>query len=484
MSAWPLVPVVVPIAAAATGALLRRWRYLQRAVVLTGALAVIVAGVVMLGTAGQEPMRAVIGDLPARYAIVLLGDPFAALLVLAAGVLSTAVLVFAMTGAEDHHPFLTPVMLTSLGGVCGSFLAADLFNLFVVLEVTLASSYVLATLQGTRRQVRAGVVYIATNLLASLLLLTAIAWIYATTGTVNMGVLAERATGPPVLAAVLLLTALGVKAAVMPLGGWLPVSYAVVPRSVTGLFAGLLTTVGVAAVFRVHSLVLHGDPRLRTGLLIAAAVTCLVGAFAAVSRSSPEETLGFVLVAQVGFMLFGIGLSGPTAIGAGVFFIVQDVLVKTAAFLSIGAARDAAGGSGSPLRGARPVLAASAMIAGLSLAGLPPMSGFVGKFLLLRAAVSDARPLILAAALAASFAVLLAVVGSWQRLFETPRDELDRRPVGPSRRRLELGRTGPVTVLVATALVIGLQPAWLAGHAEEAAAWLRAPERYAGAVLR
>lgn len=484
MSVWPVVPVAVPIAAAAIGALVRRRRILQRTVSMVGVLSVTVAGVAMVASSGQEPLRAVIGDAPARFAIVLLGDPFAALMVLAAGVLAVAVVVFAIAGGEDHHPFLTPVMLVLLAGACGSFLAADLFHLFVVFEVTLASSYVLATIQGTRRQVRAGVVYIATNLLASLLLLTAIAWIYASTGTVNMGVLAERSSVPPLSAAALLIVALSVKAAVIPVGGWLPIAYPVVPGAVAGLFAGLLTTVGVAAVYRVHNLVLHDDPRIRAALLGVAAVTILVASVAATSRSSPEETLGFVLVAQVGFMLLAVGMAGAVALTAGVFFIVQDVLVKTAAFLSIGTARDAIDAPGTDTRQARPVLAVSALIAGLSLTGVPPTSGFVGKFLLLRAATSQSRPAIVVVVLVGSLAVLTAVVTAWRRVFETPRDELQRHPAGPSRWRLEIGRTGPVAALMAITLVIGLQPSWVAGHAERAANWLDEPARYAQAVLR
>lgn len=437
----------------------------------------------MLGHGGQRPLRAVVGDLPARFAIVLVGDPFAALLVLAAGVLTLGVLVFAVAGGEDHHPFLLPVMIVLLGGACASFLVADLFHLFVALEVMLAASYVLTTIQGTHRQVRAGTVYIGANLLASVLLLTAIAWIYATTSTVNMGVLAQQPSGPPLVAGALLLTALGVKSAVIPTGGWLPVAYRVVPRPVAGLFAGLLTTAGVAAIYRVHTVVLHDDPRLRTGLLVVAAVTCFVGALAAVSRSSPEETLAFLLVTQVGFMLLGIGLTGLVALTAGIYFIVQDMLIKTASFLAVGTARDRVDLDGESTRQARPALAATAMVAGLSLTGMPPTSGFVGKFLLLRAAVADRRPVIVAAVLAASFLVLVAVVTSWRRLFEAPREELRRHPTDPSRRRIELGRTGPVVVLVVIALVFGLLPSWLAQHAQHAADWLQ-PDRYAEAVLR
>lgn len=481
MSVWPLIPVVVPIAAAAAGALGRRWRSVQRAISLAGVLSVVVAGAVMLGSSDERPLRAVVGDVPARFAIVLIGDPFAALLVLAAGVLSAAVLVFAISGAEDHHPFLAPVMLVLLAGACGSFLAADLFHLFVVLEMTLAASYVLATIQGTRRQVRAGVVYIATNLLGSMLVLTAVAWIYAATGTVNMGVLAERSTAPPLAAGAMILTGLAVKSALIPVGGWLPVAYAVVPRSVAGLFAGLLTTVGVAAVYRVHALVLHDDPRLRAALLALAAATCLVGAVAAVSRSAPEETLGFVLVAQAGFMLLGLGLAGTTAIAAGVFFIVQDVLVKTAAFLGIGTARDALD---EDVDRTRPILSAAVLVAGLSLVGVPPTSGFVGKLVILRAALLEAQPVIVVVALAASFGILLAVVTLWRRLFEGPRDDLRRHPVGRERGPLEPGRTGSVAVLAAVAVLLGLQPSWLADHAAHAAGWLNEPARYAAAVLR
>lgn len=483
MNVWPVVAVAAPIAAAALGALVRRWRNLQRVVVVAGVSAVVLAGMSMVLRDGQST-RAVVGDAPARFGIVLLGDPFAALLVLAAGVLTLAVVGFAIAGGEDRHPFLTPLMLVMLAGSCGSFLAADLFHLFVVLEMTLASSYVLATIQATRRQVRAGVVYIATNILASMFVLTAIAWIYASTGTVNMGVLAERSVSPPLTAGALLITALGVKAAVIPLGGWLPVSYPVVPRSVAGLFAGLLTTVGVAAIYRLHSLVLHDDPRIRAALLAVAAVTCLVAAVAATSRSSPEETLGFVLVAQVGFMLLGVGLSGELGLAAGVFFIVQDVLIKTAAFLSIGTARDAIGSPGTSTGQVRPLLAASALVAGLSLTGVPPTSGFVGKLLLLRAAEDVSQPLIIAAALISSLAVLVAVLAAGWRLFETQREDLQRQPSDPSPRRLRWGRTGPVILLVTATMIIGLQPSWLTDQAQQAAGWLERPSRYAEAVLR
>lgn len=482
MSGWLLAPVLVPLAAAALAAIGRRSHLLQRSLALASAAVVVTAGVALLTatTTGRMPVTA-LGGWPHRFAIVFTGDPFAALLVTTSGVVALAVLATAVGTAEDGHPFFHPLVLVFLAGVCGSFLTADLFNLFVFIEVALTASYVLATLEASRRQVRAGAVYIATNLAGSLLLVTGVAWTYAAAGTVNLADFAGGAGRLPAVPGAMLLVAFGVKAAAFPLGGWLAVTYPHLQRSVAALFGGLLTTVGVVALYRVLALALHA--RLRAPLLAVATATIVVGAVAALGRRAPEEILAFQVIAQVGFMLLGAGLFGPAGLAAGVFFVVQDVVVKTAAFLSLGGARDATQDAGDTLERARPLLSLAFFTVVLSFAGLPPTSGFVGKLLLLRAAFDGSQYAVAALALVGSLLTLAALLRAWRIAFTSPREQVPAPSTGPSPRRLRVSGAAPAAALAGLALAVGVFPAGLTGHAQRSAAWLAPPDRYATAVL-
>ncbi|HEX2028410.1 MAG TPA: proton-conducting transporter membrane subunit [Nitriliruptorales bacterium] len=483
MTGWLLAPVLVPLTAAALAALGRRSQLLQRGLAVASVAVVVAAGAALLTatTTGRIPVTA-LGGWPNRFAIVFAADPLAALLVTTTGVVALAVLGAAVGTAEDGHPFFHPLVLVFIAGVCGSFLTADLFNLFVFFEVALTASYVLATLAATRRQVRAGAVYIATNLAGSLLLVTGVAWTYAAAGTVNLADFAGGAGRLPAVAGAVLLVAFGVKAAAFPLGGWLAVTYPDLPRSIAALFGGLLTTVGVVALYRILALALHA--RLRTPLLAVATATIVVGALAALGRRAPDEILAFQVIAQVGFMILGAGLFGPAGLAAGVFFVVQDMVVKTAAFLSLGGARDVTGhDAGATLERARPVLAFAFFLVVLSFAGLPPTSGFVGKLLLIRAAFAGAQYAVAALALVGSLATLAALLRAWRITFTAPRQEAPEPSTGPGPRRMRIAGAAPAATLAVLALAVGMFPAGLAEHAQRSAAWLVAPDRYAAAVL-
>src|SRR5690625_3810848 len=292
-----------------------------------------------------------------------------------------------------------PTYLVLAAGVANTFLAGDLFNLFVGFEILLAASFVLLTLGGSRSRIRAGTVYVVVAIVASTLFLVAIGLIYAATGTVNLAQLsvrlAEIDSGLAIACELLLLLAFGVKAAVFPLSAWLPDSYPSAPASVTAVFAGLLTKVGVYAILRTETLLFPGE-QLRSLLLVAALATMIVGILGALAQSDLKRMLSFTLVSHIGFMLFGIGLASEAGLAGSVFYVVHHITVQTVLFLVAGLVERHGGTTSLERLGGlarlAPFLALLFFISAMNLAGIPPMSGFLGKVGLLQAGIETGTP--------------------------------------------------------------------------------------------
>lgn len=480
MRALLVLAVVTPLAGAAVGTLWRRRRRLQRVVALVVAVGEVGIGVTLLA-AGPEIHVTALAGWPERFAIILVGDPLAALFIAVTGVLAVAVLVAAMAAGDDDHASFHPLVLVLVGGVCGVYLVGDLFNLFVWMEVTLVSSSALAVLQGTERQVRAVVVYVSANLLGTLLVVTGVALTYATSGSVNFAVLASQpppGEGPPLVPAAILFVAFGVKAALLPLGGWLPVTYPAAPRAAGALFAGLLTTVGVVVLYRLSTILYPGSALLLTPLLGVACATAVVAALAAAGQRNLGPALAFIVMTQAGLAVIGAGLASAAALTAGTFFLLQDVVAKTAVYLAAARLGDAPG-PGAASAPAAPVTAAFA-IAALSLSGVPPTAGFAGKALLLSAALADDRWFVAATILGGSLLTAIAFLGLW-RVRLTPGLPGPNGTSGTVRGRI--GSSAPPVVLAGVLLAVGLLPATLYSLVEPAAAVLTDPSAYVEAVL-
>lgn len=211
----------------------------------------------------------------------------------------------------------------------------------------------LITLGSTESRIRTGAVYIVVSLVSSVLFLVAIALIYAALGTVNMAQIAERIEEiPPSTQLVLhlmLVVAFGIKAAVFPMSFWLPDSYPTAPAPVTAVFAGLLTKVGVYALIRTETQ-LFNVSSINTLLMIVALATMVIGILGAVAQAELKRILSFTLVSHVGYMVFGLAIATPAAIGATVYYIVHHIIVQTTLFLAVGLVERRAGGSTSILK--------------------------------------------------------------------------------------------------------------------------------------
>lgn len=478
----PLIaPLAVPLAAAGL-ALLARGRRGRQRVLSAAALAVVVlaGGWLTRRSLADGVVHTVIGDDRALTGIALTADPLGAALVTATGLLAAVALATMATVDDDGHPLLHPLMLLLLAGVCGTFVAGDLFTVFVLFEIALVASAVVLVLDGSRRQLRAVALYLSVNLIGTLVLLAGIADVLATAGTVNLALLAEQAAedGRVTTGMVMVGSAFALKAGLLPFSGWLVVAYPAARRTAAALFAGTLTTVGVAALYRVGLLAFGAAAPLRLGILVAAAATLLVTALAAVATDDVGRMLALLVLTQVGFMAVGFGLGTRAGVTAGVFFILQDVLVKTATLL---AARplEAAAAAGRVARGSA---VAVLVVLTLSLVGVPPLAGFVGKALLLEAALDAGAAPVAAAGLAASLLLLAAAVRLWR---------LGGSWTGPLRPSDDLHRAGvrrvapivPGALVAVATLVVGIVPGGLLAVADAAADTLTDPAGYAEEVL-
>lgn len=502
-TALPLV-VVLPLIGAALSILLGRHRWLQRIIsvsVLTAVTGLAIA--VAIDVDRHGPIVTTGGGWPAPVGISFVADRFSAIMLVTAAVMLLAVLVYAIgqPGAERNHVGFQSVYLILAAGVSAAFLAGDLFNLFVALEMMLTASYVLITLGGRLDQVRSGMTYVVISLAASVLFLVVLALTYASTGTVNLADLALRIDELPgglqAGLAGMLLVVFGIKAALFPLYFWLPDSYPTAPTAVTAIFAGLLTKVGVYAIIRTQTLLFPPSVRPALLILIVAALTMAVGVIGAIAQEDIKRILSFHIVSQIGYMIMGLGLFTVAGVAGSVYYIVHHIVVKTTLFLAGGLIEHVGASSrlarlGNLVRTA-PVVAVAFLLPALSLAGMPPFSGFVAKFALFDAAAARGEWAVLAVAVAVSFLTLFSMFKIWVgAIWGEPTEDLDGNPLGPDpavvdeaviARRAPMLMVVPTTVLGLAGLVIGLAAGPLYRLSERAAEDLLTPSHYIEAVL-
>lgn len=528
---WLLpMAIILPMTGAALTLVASRRPRVQRAISITAiSIQLVVELVLLFQVEKSGPMVMHIGGWTAPLGVTLVADELAAFMLVVSTIVSLAVLVYGISqgiadrevGPEVPISIFHPTFLILVTGVSNAFIAGDLFNLFVSFEILLTASYVLLTSGGTRERLRAGAPYIVVSLLSSLIFLSAIAMIYAATGTVNMadlsGKMAALPDGIVAVLQALLLVAFGVKAAVFPMSAWLPDSYPSAPAPVTAVFAGLLTKVGIYAIIRVQTL-LFPTGSYGTLLMIAALLTMIVGILGAISQSGIKRMLSFTLISHIGYMLFGVALGSEIGLGAAIYYVAHHILVQTALFLAVGLIERVAGTTVlarlGGLAAAAPVLAVLFFIPAMNLAGVPPLSGFLGKVGLFEAGIADGRPLALILVIGGALTSLLtlyAIIRVWGRAFWRPMPEVSgagvesdalrtesgrslavrRRVQRDSQRRraseeashLPIGMVGATTAVVAVGLLLTLAAGPIYGLAEHAAASLSDRSSYVDAVL-
>ncbi len=504
-----IFPIVIPLAAGLLSLLAAARPGAQRLIGLLGlgsnfiiALAILAA---VLADGGQILVLQG-GDWPAPFGISIVVDGLSAILLAAAALVLLGTYLYCdeelrRKGGGLFHP----LFLLLAVGVQWSLLTGDLFNLFVAFEIMLMASYALLIFGTSRTQMRQAYKYVLINLFASTLFVTCCGLIYGHVGTLNLADLARLshsgnlpAGAVPAIAVLLLV--FGAKTAMFPLWFWLPDTYPTLPAGLGGLLGGLLTKVGAYVLIRIFVMVFGPADGPVTGvlrpiILPAAGVTMFLGVLGAVSMNSVRQILSIHIISQVGYMVMAVGLgmgAGLTienrelAIAGGIFFILHNMVVKSSLFLCGGLMRHQSGtdeldNMGGLARRA-PWLAMLFFIAALSLAGLPPLSGFFGKFVLVREAMRAEHYVLAGTALATSVLTLLSMVKIWSYAFWSRPKDIPAPPRDMPAGGMRFATAG-TAILVGAAVLLGLGAEPVMRASRLAARTIVDPSAYIEAVL-
>ena len=428
-----VLPILAPLTTAVILLLAPTRPLLQRWIALVGSVALLGSAVLLFLRVEREGIQVLqVSGWSAPFGITLVADLLAAMLVVAVGVVAVAVTGAAFAGVDPrreafgYHPLVQILLM----GVSGAFLTGDLFNLYVWFEVMLVASFVLMALHRTSAQVEAAFKYVTLNLIASSIFLTALGLLYGVAGTLNMADLATlgpatRTPGVDMVLAVLFMIAFSIKAGLFPLFFWLPASYHTPPAAVGAVFAGLLTKVGVYALMRIFTLLFQTAPRpLFTLLLAMSLATMVIGIVAALNERDFRRVLSFNLVSHIGYTTACLSLLSPAALAGGIFYVLHHIVVITNLFLVSGVflrlrrTTDLAGLGG--LYGTQPAFAALAIIPIFSLAGVPPLSGFLGKLAIVEGAFDAGAYWVGGTVLAVGLLTLFSMGRTWADAFWKP----------------------------------------------------------------
>lgn len=490
---------------------LATWRYkkTQELINLAGAFIFLFIGISLVREVLQEGMMHVqAGNWNAPFGITIIADTFSSIMVLITTVMAFATSVYSISSMKSKTRPLAdmrskrrqfayyPLLNIMYMGINGAFLTGDLFNMYVWFEVMLISSFILLSIDGTKKQLEGTFKYVTINLISSAFFLIGIGFLYGLTGTLNMADLAIKVgevenQALVTLVGMFFMISFGIKAAVFPLFFWLPAAYHTPPISIAAIFAGMLTKVGVYSLIRVFTLIFIQDVGFtHTILLWIAGVTMFVGVIGAASQYDMRRILSFHIISQIGYMILGLALYTPLALAGGIFYIMHHIIVKGNLFLVSGLANRVKGSYEirkiGELVNVYPFLGVLFLIPALSLAGMPPLSGFWAKFFVIKAGLDIQEYFIVFVALLVGLLTLFSMMKIWNEAFwkKDPQKVKNKENVVAGLfSRQNIFMTIPIILLAMITLTIGFFPEPFFQVAERTANELMNPSIYIKTVL-
>jgi len=443
-----------------------------------------------------------------KYGIVLAADMLSALMVLLTAFISVLVLIYSFDYIEKKSLSQSyfSLFFLMIGGIFGIFLTGDLFNLFVFFEIMFLSSVGLVmaneslNLTDTSHKLEATYKYLSLGMLGSLMMLVAIVTIYATIGSLNMAdlsakiqILAETGTVPWVIygAALLFIVIFGNKAALVPLHFWLPDVHPTAPTPISAMLSGILIKVGAYCILRVLFLILAPTKVLFLPILMFfALITIAVGAISAMGQTDLKRVLAYSSISQIGYVLLGLSFGTVGAITAAIMYLVNHAIAKSMLFLTAGGIIHETHTRNLKKMGGLitvlPLFSAAFLIGAMSIAGFPPMGGFVSKFSLFQSAVSDGFYWALLIAVAVAVVTIFYMFRTWIAVFwgeNKNGSNTDSETHSPKKHAISFSIAFPIVILCAAVILLGLFPEPLYEISNMIAVQILDPTEYITAVL-
>jgi len=488
-----LAPVILPLLVAMVSVFFRHHRTVQRTLSGIVALALPVVAWILFDTvrlSGVQVLR--VGEWPAGFGIVFALDLMGALFVFFGSLTYLATWLFIVRGGagdEAELHLLHPILMVLVAAVNWAFSTGDLFNLFVSFEILLIASYLLMIHGNGGPQVREGFKFVVLNLIAGMIFLATAGLAYGLFGTLNMAELGLRIhladyPGEAVILGVLFFMVFGMKAAIFPLFAWLPDSYPKVPTGILAYFSGILTKIGIYALYRTFTICFPKEffvEWFQPGILVVAALTMFIGVMGAFSQYSFRRILSFHIISQIGYMIFGLAIYTPLALAFGIFYVVHNMLVKSALLLVSDSVIVNRGTDDlkkvTGLIHVSPLLALIFLAAALSLAGIPPLSGFYGKFGFAWEGFTEGHYLTVFFSILTGLFTLASMVKIWRYSFWGEKPEGEPQPLG------NRGVVMAAGFLTACALGLAVAGGWFLPVMKRAGTELLDRRAYVEAVL-
>lgn len=486
-----IFPIIIPVLAGMLMVVFRKSILFHKTLSLLALFGLAIVSSIFLQQVKINGIQTLqLGGWEAPFGVSMVIDMFAAILLLVTSIVAICCILYAFNsiGRERESFYFYPLFLFLIAGVNGSFITGDIFNLFVCFEVMLVSSYVLISLGGTKIQLRESIKYILVNIISSFLFLVAIAFLYAMTGTLNFADLSIRVAdvgqeGLMTTVAILFLIVFSLKAGLF-LFFWLPGSYSAPPTAIAAIFAALLTKVGIYAIMRVFTLIFYHEPEV-THLLIGilAVFTMVLGAIGAVAFEDIKSILTYNVVVGVGFILAGMASYSSIGMTGSIFYLIHDMLVKALIFL-LGGTIIHLTGTGklkemSGLIRLHPQLGWMFFIATLSISGIPPLSGFLGKIFITQGTFESGYFWLGAIGLITSLMVLYSMMKIFMNSFWGYTELTEEEEKGTTN-----GLMLPIGILTALTIALGLGAEGIHEYVDIAVEGLMNPLPYIEAVIK
>ena len=487
-----LLPVLIPLGTIVLALFTRGSKGVQQIFGIIGIGLQLITAFTIFNMVAADGIQVVqLGNWPAPYGITFVADLFSSIMLIMSGIIGLMIAIYSISTIDRFRQRFSyfPLVNALLMGVNGAFLTGDVFNLYVWFEVMILASFVLLTMGGGRKQMDGAIKYVSMNLIASMIFLAGIGLLYGKAGTLNMADLAVKISesDDSLLinsSAMLFFVAFSIKAAVFPFFFWLPASYHTPPIAITALFSGLLTKVGIYAMIRFFTLFfVQNQDFWHPLLLIIGGLTMVVGVLTAASQFDMRKILSFHIISQIGYMVMGLGLFTVMGIAGAIFFMVHNIITKTNTFLIAGIINKIRGTfelkSIGGLYRSYPFLALLFVVASFGLAGVPPLSGFVGKLLLIVAGFEDQNYFITGVAILVGLFTLFSMVKIWNEGF------WKKHPGGgeDAKTKIPYSMIFPVVILASGTVGLGLFAQPFVEIAIEAAEQLIDPQNYINTVL-
>lgn len=486
-----IAPILLPLLSMVILIFTRRWLFFQQHFSLLAAIVMTAISAMLLADLYENGIMTLqMGTWPAPYGITLISDLLSAIMLLTTSFVAVVVMIYSpgFIDKERQTSGYYPLVFGLLMGVNGAFLTGDIFNMYVWYEVMLTSSFVLIALGGSAEQLRGSVKYVTISFVASIFFVSAIGIIYGQAGTLNMADLAYKMRTwddmPYINSALMLFfIAFSIKSALFPFFFWLPASYHTPPVAITALFAGTLTKVGIYTMIRFFSLFVVQDVVFwKTFLLVIAGLTMSIGVMMAASQFDIRKILSFHIISQVGYMVMGLAIFTVNSVAAAIYFTVHNMLSKTNTFIAGGLVYQRSGSYDLKYLGglykAMPFMALLFFVPAMSLAGIPPLPGFFGKFFLIKGGFEAGQYMITGVAILVGLFTLFSMIKIWNEAY------WKKAPDGmPEDGYISKRAIAATSLLAAAVITLGLFAGLVMEISNDAALQVTNADMYINAVL-